>query len=65
MSPEQAAGRPIAEASDWYGVGVMLFEALVGQRPFADALSSQELLARKQSAVQLSPADWVTGIPET
>ena len=33
MSPEQAAGRSVTESSDWYAVGVMLWEALVGYRP--------------------------------
>ena len=35
LSPEQAAGRPATEASDLYGVGVVLYELLTGRLPFA------------------------------
>jgi tetratricopeptide (TPR) repeat protein len=34
MAPEQIAGAPATAASDWYAVGVILFEALVGRLPF-------------------------------
>lgn len=34
MSPEQALGRAVGPAADWYAVGTMLFQALTGQLPF-------------------------------
>ena len=39
VSPEHAAGERPTGASDWYGVGVMLFEALTGERPFEGTVS--------------------------
>jgi len=33
MAPEQAQGGPVTSAADWYSVGVLLHEALVGTRP--------------------------------
>ncbi len=36
MSPEQFAGQPLLAASDIYSLGLILYEMLVGTRPFED-----------------------------
>ncbi len=46
MAPEQAAGGMTTRASDYYALGVMLFEALTGDLPFSGRFG--EVLARKQ-----------------
>ncbi|MCB9764624.1 MAG: AAA family ATPase [Alphaproteobacteria bacterium] len=55
MAPEQAAGDPATEASDWYAVGVMLYAALAGRPPFVGPAA--RLLSDKQrlDAPPLSP----------
>ncbi len=62
MSPEQAARRPLSPASDWYSVGVMLFEALVGHVPFSGAAA--DVLRRKQEVDAPRPSDLRRGVPE-
>jgi len=49
LSPEQAAGDPATPSSDLFSVGVVLYELLVGHRPF-EALDTDELLNRVYQA---------------
>jgi serine/threonine protein kinase len=53
MAPEQASGSDGSTASDWYAVGVVLYESLTGCRPYSgDGLS---VLVEKMSADPPAP----------
>ncbi|MEM7349756.1 MAG: AAA family ATPase [Acidobacteriota bacterium] len=62
MSPEQAAGRSMSEASDWYCVGVLLYEALTGRLPFSGGFL--KILTDKQNSDPPPPRELVQELPE-
>jgi eukaryotic-like serine/threonine-protein kinase len=61
MSPEQARAEPLTEASDWYAVGVMLYEALTGSPPFMG--TPEQVLQAKQSRDAAAPNELADNVP--
>jgi eukaryotic-like serine/threonine-protein kinase len=61
MSPEQAARAPLTPASDWYAVGVMLYQVLTGSLPFE--APAADVLERKQQVDGPAPSQIVADIP--
>ena len=61
MAPEQARGKDATPASDWYAVGVMLFEGLTGHLPFTGTIS--RVLADKLHKNAPSPRQLVENPP--
>jgi eukaryotic-like serine/threonine-protein kinase len=62
MSPEQSAGLPLSAASDWYSVGVMLYQSLTGELPFSGNIA--QVLMAKQSTEPTPPGRVVAGVPD-
>jgi hypothetical protein len=62
MAPEQALREPLTAASDWYSVGALLYEALVGKPPFVGDAS--DVLYRKTLLDPPAPRDLVDEVPE-
>ena len=55
MSPEQGQGLPADHRSDLYSVGVILYEMLTGQRPYAGDNSAQVIYQHLHGEIPLLP----------
>ncbi len=62
MSPEQARGEPLTEASDWYAFGVMLCEALTGRWLFHG--SRLAALIAKREHYEVPQVEFRNDVPE-
>lgn len=62
MSPEQAGGFELSPASDWYSIGVMLFEALTGQCPHVG--HALQVMQSKQEHDAPRASEFTEGVPE-
>ncbi len=62
MAPEQAAGQPLGPEADFYALGAMLYEALVGRPPFIGR--SGDIVRRKRERQPTPPRELTKECPQ-
>lgn len=63
MAPEQAEGRAVGPAADWYGMGAVLYLSLTGAIPH-DGDSLEEVYSKKVRVAPAPPSELVQNAPE-
>jgi eukaryotic-like serine/threonine-protein kinase len=61
MAPEQATGGALSPASDWYGVGITLYQVLSGQLPFLG--SYLDIILQQQNSDPIAPCQLANNVP--
>jgi serine/threonine-protein kinase len=62
MSPEQVRSKPFDERADIYSLGITIYEALTGMRPFRD-ISEYEVMQAHLHQAPVSPGAIVPSLP--
>jgi serine/threonine protein kinase len=63
MSPEQVTSEPLDERSDIYSLGITVYEALAGRRPFQGG-SEYSMMNAHLKEVPVSPGEIVPSVPQ-
>ena len=62
MSPEQLSGGELTTRSDLYALGLVLYEAFTGNRPFAATSLAEIVRDRLGDTAPTSPSSWITDL---
>ena len=62
MSPEQLSGGELTTRSDLYALGLVLYEAFTGNRPFVATSLAEIVRDRLGETTPTSPSTWVTDL---